>query len=365
MYRIVILNFLIFNISILYAQNIDLTSVDDFFKVTSVLMENKEVSKSQWNNFFNSGCYKNISDKGDIFLLNKIKHSMTLVFNNNSKTKLDSVISTLEKEINIDQALLTKKLILKNYIDIKKNYVQIKNFRDKYNFESLRQKSIKQLSYFLQSPIDTTIKLKPLSFFFLYADGKDTKNAICIDFNLIYKMTEQQKINFIAHEFFHNYRSYFENHEFNYKSDLNFLLDMIQNEGIADQIDKTQGYKSYYADVLKSPELCNIMVNLYNNAEKDLSIIQDIIVKYSKNEITENEMIDKLLEVYKYNGHAIGFFMSNEIIKAGFKDEMIKTFYNPYEFYKLYNIAANKNNTLKLSNSFMKYLNKITKKHYN
>ncbi len=40
-------------------------------------------------------------------------------------------------------------------------------------------------------------------------------------------------------------------------------------------------------------------------------------------------MIDKLLEVYKFNGHAIGFYMSSQIVKAGFKDEMVINFYNP------------------------------------
>lgn len=82
------------------------------------------------------------------------------------------------------------------------------------------------------------------------------------------------------------------------------------------------------------------MVNLYKHAEGDLETIQSIIIKYSKDEISENRMIDELLEVYKFNGHAIGFYISNQIVKAGFRKEMINTFYNPYEFYQLYNLAA-------------------------
>ena len=39
------------------------------------------------------------------------------------------------------------------------------------------------------------------------------------------------------------------------------MLDMIQNEGIADQIDKYMGYKNYFSDVLTSPERNR---NIYN-----------------------------------------------------------------------------------------------------
>ena len=212
--------------------------------------------------------------------------------------------------------------------------------------------------------LDYSIKWKPVYFFFLSADGKDMDNALFIDFNLIYKLTEQQRIDFLAHEFFHNYRTHFENHEFNYANDINFMLDMIQNEGIADQIDKYMGYKKYFSDVLTSPEETEIFTTLYNNAENDIKQLQTIIVQYSKKRIDKKLCIDKLLEIYKYNGHAIGFYMSNQIIKAGYKKEMVKSFYNPYKFYQLYNLAACKNKTVMLNDDFMIFLKNITQGYY-
>ena len=74
---------------------------------------------------------------------------------------------------------------------------------------------------------------------------------------------------------------------------------MIQNEGIADQIDKYMGYKKYYSDIFKSPELAKIFTTLYDKAEDDIKQLQTIIVQYSKNDIDKKTMIDKLLEVYK------------------------------------------------------------------
>lgn len=201
-------------------------------------------------------------------------------------------------------------------------------------------------------------------FFFLSADGKDMENALFIDFNLIYKLTEQQRIDFLAHEFFHNYRTYFENHKFNYANDINFMLDMIQNEGIADQIDKYMGYEKYFSNVLISPEEAAIFTTLYNHAEDDIKQLQTIIVQYSQKRIDKKRCIDKLLEIYKYNGHAIGFYMSNQIIKAGYKEEMVKSFYNPYQFYQLYNLAAYKHKTIILNDDFMLFLKNITQGYY-
>ena len=63
-------------------------------------------------------------------------------------------------------------------------------------------------------------------------------------------------------------------------------------EGIADQIDKAIGYEKYYSEVIRSIELSEIMINLYNQAEDDLKKLQNIIVSYSKGEISENDMID-------------------------------------------------------------------------
>lgn len=355
---------LITNVNKSNAQTVDLTSVDEFFRVTSTLKQGKVISEEQWNTFDNSNGYKKYAASDNDFLITTIKSSIEIVFGDGEKSERDSIIHISEKDMSESKTLMLKKLILENYQDINENYIPIKSFREDYNFNSLIEKSIQRLGSFLMTPIDSTIEFKPVFFFFLYSDGKDAEDALYIDFNLIYKMTEQQRIDFLAHEYFHNYRRYFENHDFNYKCDLNFMIDMIQNEGIADQIDKSRGYETYYLEVVKSPELSEIMMNLYNQAEDDLEKIQNVVVRYSKSEINENDMIDEILEVYKFNGHAIGLYMSNQIIKAGYRKELTKTFYNPYEFYKLYNSSAMKNNSFQLSDAFMDYLKNITKEYY-
>ena len=350
------------NISI--AQTADLTSVDEFFKVTSTLKEGKEISAEQWATFDNSSGYSKFAKREDKTLISIIKNSINIVFGNGTKAAKDSILNISQKEMIGNKKLLLKKLILTNYLDINDNYDSIKSFRENYDFNAFVKKAKQRLSSFLDKPIDSTIVFKPVYFFFISADGSHEEDAIYIDFNLVYKITEEQRIDFLAHELFHNYRENYENHDFNYKSDLNFCIDMIQNEGIADMIDKTEGYEKYYTYVIELPEMVEIMTNLYNQAEEDLEKLQNSIIRYSENEISENEMVDDIIEIVKFNGHPIGFFMASQIVKAGYKNEMLITFNNPYKFYCLYNKAAKEQNLFQLSDEFIDYLNGLTNEYY-
>jgi hypothetical protein len=216
-----------------------------------------------------------------------------------------------------------------------------------------------KLSSFLGHPIDSLTGLKPLHFFFASADAADKEDAIIADLNLIYRQTEGQRIALIAHEYFHNYRERFENHYFNHKCDLNYTIDMIQNEGIADIIDKTEGYEKYYSYDFFETDLSTIMTELYNSAEKDLERLHNLVIEYSQNKISKDSMVDGIIEIVKFNGHPIGFYMANKIVSAGYRKQMIETFYDPFEFYKLYNMAAKKNDSFYLSNEFMEFIFEI------
>jgi hypothetical protein len=56
--------------------------------------------------------------------------------------------------------------------------------------------------------------------------------------------------------------------------------------------------------------------------------------------------------------------MAGHIVSAGYKNELLISFYNPYEFFNLYNKAAKKQHIFQLSNEFMDYLKGLTKEYY-
>ena len=346
-------------INISNAQTVDLASIDEFFKVTSILKEGREISAEQWENFDNSNGYKELRQS----TISIIKSSIDIVFGNDPVTEKDSILSISQKEMNEDPAVLLKKLILINYLDIDDNYESIKSFKENYDFNSLIEKAKQRLSSFLGQTINPTIEFKPVYFFFINADGQNRENGIYIDLNLVYKQDEDQRIDFLAHEFFHNYREKYVNQDY-YKNDLAFVIDAIQNEGIADLIDKSEGYMKYFTDLGESPEVVESWVSLYNQAQEDLEKLQNLSIGYARNEIAQNDMIDEIAKTVRYNGHPIGFFMASHIVDAGYKSEMLKSFYNPYEFYSLYNRAAKKLNIPPLNDEFMDYLKSLTREYY-
>jgi len=354
---------LYFCVNTSYSQKVDLSSVDKFIKITSNLNDGKQISAEQWNDFDKSTGYKKYAESENKFILNTVQESIKMVFSKTKSTEIDIILGISKDSIAKNIKLMFEKRILTNFIDMNKNYASIKSFRENYDFNAYVEKSKQRLFTFLGTTADSSFKFKTVYFNCMDAEGGNDEDAVYLDFNLVYKMSEEQRINFLAHEFFHNYREKFEN-QFRRKCDLNSGLDMIQNEGIADMIDKTGGYQDYFTSALHEPELARIMVGLYDQAQEDMEKLQRVILKYTKGEISETQMIDKWLEIAKFNGHAIGCFMANQIIKAGYKNEMIKSFYNPYEFYSLYNKAAQKQNIFQFSDELMNYLKDITKEYY-
>lgn len=338
------------------AQSVDLSSVDAFFDVTSTLKSGKEISNDQWSNFDSSTVYKQYSKRENKFVINTLKEAIQLVFGATETTEIDSILYISKEEMTQNKELLVKKLIVDNYININEDYEDIILFRNSYDFEGLVYESKLKLSSFLGHPIDSLTGLKPLYFFFASADAADKGDAIIADLNLIYRQSEEQRIELMAHEYFHNYRERFENHDFNYKCDLNYTIDMIQNEGIADMIDKTEGYEKYYSNDFYESDLSTIMVELYKSAEKDLERFHDLVIEYSQNKVSKDSMVNGIIEIVKFNGHPIGFYMANKIANAGYREQMIETFYDPFEFYKLYNMAAKKSNSFQLSEEFMEFI---------
>jgi len=352
------------NMRISFAQTVNLTSVDEFLSIASVLKEGKKVSEERWGALDNSVGYKKFAERENKFVINTVKASIIMAFGNSDVAGKDSVLNISKNEMAGNNKLMFRKLILSNYLLMNEKFDSIVLFRENYDFNAFVEKSKLKLFSFLEKPIDTSFRFKTVYFNCMSADGKNEEDAIYLDFNMIFKLTEEQRIKFLAHEFFHNYREKYENHDFNYKCDLNFGFDMIQNEGIADMIDKTRGYKQYYVYMSEAPEMAEVMVDLYNRAQGDLEKLQSLIMRYTKGGIPEKEMIDNWLEIVKYNGHPIGFFMANQIVKAGLKKRMLTNFYNPYEFFNLYNKAAKKMNLFHFSDEFMDYLNGLTKEYY-
>ncbi|WP_028973738.1 DUF5700 domain-containing putative Zn-dependent protease [Spirochaeta cellobiosiphila] len=363
---IVVLLFALGLSSSLNAQKVDFSSVDEFFIIASEMMEGKEISPQQWAIFDSTGGYKEYAYRPDQVRIGIIRTSLQLSFEENKNLALkDRILNITEDEMKRDDDhQWLKKHTLINFMEMKDNLSQIQSFRENYDFDNMITKAKSKLSSFLGVSIDSSLEFKPLYFLCQEDDAQVRGNGIYMDFNSFYKYTEEERINYLAHEFFHNYRGYYENNDFNHKNALNYYTDMIQNEGIADLIDKENGYKKYFLSTGRTQEEAQYWEDMYNNAANDLIKLQELILEYSQKGIPEDTFVNKIEEIVKYNGHPIGFYMANQIVKGGYKKEMLENFYRPYEFYKLYNQVTIENGEPALTEEYLNYIKKISEEYY-
>ena len=159
---------LAFNISS-NAQNVDLSSVDEFLNITALLKNGEEVNMEQWNQLDSSAAYSLFSNSKDNTIPNIVKAVMLDIFgcsDSKGQTQNGSLLETSVRE---------------NYEDINKNYSEIRKFRDNYDFEYLISNAKIRLQTFLGcEQLDASVKWRPVYFFFLSQDGKELDNAIVI-----------------------------------------------------------------------------------------------------------------------------------------------------------------------------------------
>lgn len=342
------------------AQQVDLSSVDAFLTVATALEAGEEVGDARWKVFDSSAAYRGFATRNDPAIIHSIKTSLAMAFGQQQPGEKDKILAITPDEIGHNTNLLLKKSILTNYLDARDHLDSLRHFRGHYPFDRLADRAMQKLWTFLDRAPDTSFTPKPVYLLFISADGKNKEEALFVDFNLLYKLNEEQRINFLAHEIFHSYREKFENHEFNFKNYLNHCLDAIQNEGIADLIDKAGGYRQFFSQAGETPQMVETWVGLYQQAPDDLPRPQQVILQFAQGTIHELEMEKTLDDVVRFNGHPIGFYMANQIVEAGLKAELMKTFYNPYEFYCLYNRGTAGTSLFRFSDAFLTWLRKET-----
>jgi hypothetical protein len=169
-------------------------------------------------------------------------------------------------------------------------------------------------------------------------------------------------ISFIAHEFHHFYR----NQYFPYAQDQTFIwiIDQIQGEGIADQInigkwfrdknlypqyaEKKRSYLEWYA---KSPEIIREMGHLFEAAHD--------------NPEKKMEYGQQLRAIIPLSGHPTGFYMANLIIEQLGKDKLVEEIGNPFAFFRLYKLAADKKggDTPTFSEKAIRFIRSLEKRY--
>jgi hypothetical protein len=333
---------------------IDLSSTDKFFEIADKISLNQDISEDDWNDLFSTSGYSIVG-------FNRVRRTvhrdmLTVAFSNNQQIKRDSILNLSMEDLHNDMTTYLARLTLINFLDIKENQKELRLFREMYNFDAIIKLSVDRLKSFLIQSVDSLVVFPSIALICNESGAWFSPSGIAYDFNFFYNSGEEGRANILAHEMFHTYRANFVNWDI--QSSLFQVLSKLQDEGIADLINK-KDIESFFE--LGTPqEFKDFFVSTYDNTPQILNDLDVIVRSFINKEISEEQFNEKIEET-RFNSHANGYYMAQLIKDAGILDEMLKTFYSPVEFVKLYNKAAKKNEIYVLSNEFIQFAENLEK----
>ncbi len=339
--------------------SIDLSSADLFFEIKKELEAGNVPTEEDWETLLESRGYRiRMSTKESKERLRRI---IEFAFMPKFQKQCDSILEmSLADNLN-DWDKVSSKLMMLNFLEMKKNMKVLENFRNSYNFNAVEQKSKAILKNFLKNPIDSLIEFPPISILCQEADAQVKGKNILIDFNVFYQYEQTGvAVKLFAHELFHSYRENFTNKKLLKSYELIRQIDKLENEGIANMIDKTLEIILQQLKDMKYPKILIDSYELaYKNTPRKLQTMDSIACLFIDNKIEKQEFDKKMEEFFMFGGHPYSIYMTNVIRKVGLKNELIEHFYNPIKFIEIYNDAAKENGIFVFSEKFVRFLKEL------
>ena len=311
-------------------RNLDFSGFEQFLLIGSILEQDREPKQEEWDRLFETPGYEILTHSE--FSRDFFKRNFRLVF-------MPSQSQELKKTLKEEAGQPPHVQFVNHFLEAKQNREELIRYTDslRADADSFVTISARMAKAYLP-PGDWT-QFIPLSFL-IFANDARGYTPVVIDIFFAKALGENLPV-LIAHELHHFYRNkilVFDMDEVTSdQQDLLWVMNQIQAEGIADQIDKRilimdkEGPMHAYADsweamVSQAPEYIQ-------SFDKQLAAINESLQG-------TKEAGQKLKTGLPMSGHPIGFFMANTILEQGSKKDLVEKAGNPFAFFRLYHKAA-------------------------
>jgi hypothetical protein len=343
----ILLAFILLLAPALKAQTINIDAALKYWELTDSLKKNKPITDEQWTAFINLEGNKTYARSVfDSASLVSYRRALEIVYMPGNDARLQKNLKAKYWYTILIKRYKDQEDSLKTYLQQTLQSPAYKDVMYKYVYEYLPKKD--------RHPV------KDLKFYYngLAMDAVSYPNGIFI--SLMAGVNNSKIKNGIleAHELHHQLRSQmeFKNIKPEHEGML-YAIFSIQNEGIADMIDKVPtlaqpGDPDSITDWLLKPAPAAIKL-LDSNL---------VVMARSQGASFQNEKAYRKL-LHSSAGHMPGFYMASTIENNGYKKQMINTAANPFQFIYLYNKAAKKDATHPpvFSKDAIKYLESLEK----
>jgi hypothetical protein len=338
-----------------FAQKFNTDAVNKFWVLVDRVKMDKPLTDSLWNSYYNLYGNRNyIENNRDTAQALEHRKYLEWVFR---PSMADSLVTVINKKNNPTND------ILKNLLYVKAHENALRNYTPQITSPAYVKTCIALAKNYLPANVKTfpkglTIYINAMTF-----DAAVQPPDMYFGLSVIYENDRFQKGTIAAHEFHHQLRV---NKESTGKltpadSASYSIIYQINNEGAADQVDKTLALK-YRKTMYGAGEL---MHWLFDDAEKTISRLDSALLVNSKNDAHLSAHDFRVLTHYS-SGHIPGFYMTNVIIRNGNQRELILHSDNPFHIFYLYNQSAKKDkaNPPVFSDGTMAYLKQLEKRAY-
>lgn len=330
----------------------DFSAVDLFWPIVDKLKSDIDPSEDEWNKILATPYYKHYSYASEK-RRNGIKEFIMTAFMPGRKNRLDSIINGPDDDY--------RKAMYLHIIQAEKEKAELQLYQKRL-LESKFMDSLATIAQ-LYLPKGTIMRVKRpnVIFGFYQPDANGGITGIILDLKFskdIYNFTLMA-----AHEVHHYYVEHIRRKMARDENDpadglINAVI-QLQFEGIADQIDKENMLATGAKGI--PPFLYNLFRTHYENPVQNLVKVDSLLKIVYHNPETVKSNGELIRELLPLGCHPHGYYMS-QIIKTVYGTrELISTVYNPFDFIRLYNKAAQKKGVFSFSREALACLDKLEK----
>ncbi len=338
------------------AKNIDFSAIYPHFQIMEILQSGQEPSTDEWDKLFSTPAYKTLI-KREFKNPIRFQEVFRAAYLPGYSKDINEILKKIDRKGRFWTAWVTS--LLEAYENVPNQKNELLQLIDDYKKLELSDFAIEQAARFLP---DDNFEDYPKIAFIIFNDSRGY-DPIILSLNS-YVKTDNKLDNLAldcmtglgydkdfsfqllyAHESFHYYRN--KKKEFNFPenndpySSLIWIMNQIENEGIADQIDKQIKYFSpgCFADTREGKLYLG-----YLDKQRELILNMDsMFVEIRNHQDSAKIFSRRFSSMIPRSGHQTGFYMCNAIINEFGESRLKAIVRNPFAFFKLYQKAALKN----------------------
>lgn len=293
-----------------------------------------DIDEETWERLFDTEGYRKYltTSRRDVLCL-LIKEAIVLAYSPGRGAERDSLLLQTP-DANDFQTLMSQ-----NICNLAGRRDEARQFLRETDFPGLLSRANRLVKKYLpKRAVSGEVNLNDLYLICTIPDASVRDHSVLLDLNLAMDMTEDEIVQLLAHEFFHNYRESVVTDE---PGDSFWkIFNCFEDEGIADLIDKGEHPEAMYTRYGASFEA--LYLHEYQNASSTMQKLDSLLPVYKANPV-EGEY-GPVADLLVFNGHPTGYYMTRLICEEGLQKDLIDAFDSPATFAELYNEAASRKN---------------------